>query len=191
MSPVTIQSVNLSFDQFSDFCLRYQCFQSPSLFHGVLTAQLCTSNQSLRPYWVALFTQLLGLDHTVLSEEDQQLVLAWLDATQDQLSNSHYDFMPLLPDEIYELEARFEALIRWVQGFSKAFRAADIPPQRLSQEAQEGLEDLQRLMTLANTPLLDSEDNEKDMLQWVEFVRLLALMLYTELNPAQPRVMNS
>lgn len=189
MQATPVEVSGPTFDQLADLCLRYGCFQSPSLFHGVLTAQLCASQSPLRTHWVALLSQLLGTEVAAMSAQDQQLALEWLDATQDQLGSSQLDFEPLLPDDLYELEERFSALIKWIQGFTKAFQAAKVEAKQLSQEAQEGLEDLQRILAAAGEQVFDGEDNEKDMMELVEFVRLLALMLFTELHPEAPQVM--
>lgn len=182
------QTPLIEFDELSDLCLRHRCFQSPSLFHGVLAGQLCGQERFPREHWLVLFSQLLGNESTQLEGEDKDLALGLLDQTLEQLSASGLDFEPLLPDELYELEERFVSLVKWTQGFLKSLTAAKLDERELSTEAQEGLQDLERLVALDKENLPADENNEKDLTAITEFVRMVAMLLYTELHPGSPQV---
>lgn len=188
MSSEKAQVPIVDFDELADLCLRHRCFQSPSLFHGVLAGQLCGQERFPREQWLVLFAQLLGDETTQLEGLDKKLALQLLDQTLEQLSASGLDFEPLLPDELYELEERFEALLKWTQGFLKSLTAAKLEVTELSAEAQEGLQDLERLVALNKENLPADEDNEKDLTAITEFVRMVIMLLYTELHPGQPQV---
>ncbi len=181
-------SQRLNFDQLADLCLSQRCFQSPALFHGVLTGQLCGNQGLSKDQWLALFTQLLGDPPPALNEEQQQLAFTLLEETQTTLGSPQLDFELMLPDELYELEERFSALIKWIQGFSKSLKAAGVEIASLSAEAQEGLQDLQAIEAGGQPPLGSSEDNEKDLTALIEFVRMLAMMIYLEMHPGRPQV---
>lgn len=178
----------IDFDELADLCLRHRCFQSPSLFHGVLAGQLCGQERLSRDHWLILFSQLLGSETTQLEGEDKQLALRLLDQTLEQLSAGGLDFEPLLPDELYELEERFIALVKWTQGFLKSLKSAKLEELELSAEAREGLDDLERLVKLDKENLPADENNEKDLTAIGEFVRMVAMLLYTELHPGLPQV---
>lgn len=188
MSSKQAQSPLINFDELADLCLRHRCFQSPSLFHGVLAGQLCGQERFPREQWLVLFAQLLGDEAAELKGVDKQLALALFDQTLEQLSASSLDFEPLLPDELYELEERFESLVKWAQGFLKSLKAANLEARELSTEAKEGLQDLERLVALNKENLPPDEDNEKDLTAIAEFVRMVIMLLYTELHPGQPQV---
>lgn len=188
MSSKQAQMPLIEFDELADLCLRHRCFQSPSLFHGVLAGQLCGQERFPRDQWLVLFAQLLGNESTQLEGEDKQLALSLLDQTLEQLSAGGLDFEPLLPDELYEIEERFMALVKWTQGFLKSLKAANLEERELSTEAQEGLQDLERLIALNKENLPDDENNEKDLMAIAEFVRMVAMLLYTELHPGLPQV---
>ncbi|GLR64866.1 UPF0149 family protein [Marinospirillum insulare] len=188
MSTEKAQVGRVDFDELADLCLRHRCFQSPSLFHGVLAGQLCGQERFPREHWLVLFAQLLGNETTELEGKDKQLALQLLDQTLEELSASGLSFEPLLPDELYEIEERFEGLIKWTQGFLKSLKSAKLEESKLSKEAQEGLEDLERLVALDKENLPPNEDNEKDLTAIAEFVRMVIMLLYTELHPGQPQV---
>jgi uncharacterized protein YgfB (UPF0149 family) len=191
MSSDAAKNQVVDFDALADLCLRHRCFQSPSLFHGVLTGQLCGQQRLPREQWLLLFGQLLGSDQSVLEGDDRQLALDLLDQVLEALSAGSLDFEPLLPDDLYELEERFSALVKWIQGFLKSLKAADLENLELSEEAHEGLDDLQKIVTEAgNATLHADEDNEKDLIALQEFVRMVAMLVYTELHPGQPQVEN-
>lgn len=175
------------FETLADLCLKHRCFQSPSLFHGVLTGQLCGQDKLPRDQWLLLFGQLLG-EEVVLQEEDRQLALELLDQTLEQLGSGQMDFEPLLPDELYEVEERFAALIKWLQGFLKSLKATAADTSKLSQEASEGLSDLEKILAAGDVAPAASEENEKDLHELSEFVRLVAMMVYLERHPGRPQV---
>jgi uncharacterized protein YgfB (UPF0149 family) len=187
MSSDVEKNTAISFETLANFCLKHRCFQSPSLFHGVLTGQLCGQERLPREQWLALFAQLLG-EQTQLQDEDSKLALELLDQTLEQLGAGHLEFEPLLPDELYEVEERFSGLVKWVQGFLKSLKATDISNKELTAEAREGLQDLEKIVEMGDATPAATEDNEKDLIELTEFVRLLAMMLYLELHPGQPKV---
>ncbi|WP_114416771.1 UPF0149 family protein [Marinospirillum perlucidum] len=180
---------SVSFDSLADFCLKHRCFQSPSLFHGVLTGQLCGQERLPREQWLVLFAQLLG-EQTRLTPEDEKLALDLMDATLQQLVAGHLEFEPLLPDELYEVEERFSGLVKWIQGFLKSLKATGIKEKKLTAEAHEGLQDLEKIVEMGDAAPAATEDNEKDLTQLTEFVRLVAMMIYLEMHPGQPQVEN-
>jgi len=187
MSSDVEKNTAISFETLANFCLKHRCFQSPSLFHGVLTGKLCGQERLPREQWLALFAQLLG-EQTQLQDEDSKLALELLDQTLEQLGAGHLEFEPLLPDELYEVEERFSGLVKWVQGFLKSLKATDISNKELTAEAREGLQDLEKIVEMGDATPAATEDNEKDLIELTEFVRLLAMMLYLELHPGQPKV---
>lgn len=190
MSSETANNRSVDFEALADLCLRHRCFQSPSLFHGVLTGQLCGQERLPRDQWLLLFSQLLGQEQSVLQGDDRQLALDLLDQTLEELGSGGLVFEPLLPDELYELEERFAALVKWVQGFLKSLKAANLAEDALSAEAREGLDDLQKIIDAGATQLYADEDNEKDFTALAEFVRMVALLVYTERHPGRPQVEN-
>ena len=187
MSSDSEKTFSLSFEALADLCLKHRCFQSPSLFHGVLTGQLCATERLPREQWLLLFGQLLGQE-AALQGEERQLALELLDQTLEQLGSGQMNFEPLLPDDLYELEERFAALIKWLQGFLKSVKAAGLEPETLSEEAREGLEDLGSILAVGDQKPMTSEENEKDLYELTEFVRLVAMLVYTERHPGKPRV---
>lgn len=181
-------SLLIDFDALADLCLKHRCFQSPSLFHGVLVGQLCGQERLARDHWLLLLSQLLGSEAAPLENTDKLLALGLLDQALETLSAGGLDFEPLLPDELYELEERFVALVQWVQGFLKSLKSVNLAERELSAEAQEGLEDLQRLVELGKEQLQADEGNEKDLMAITEFVRMVIMLIYTELHPGKPQV---
>lgn len=188
MSTSSKTQPQVDFEELADLCLRHRCFQAPSLFHGVLAGQLCGQERLAREHWLLLFSQMLGLEDGTLAGADEITALQLLDQTLEELSSGGLGFEPLLPDDLYELEERFNALVKWTQGFLKSLTASQVTSSRLSKDASDSLEDLQRLVNLGSQDLPASEHNEKDLTAITEFVRMAAMLIYTELHPGMPQV---
>lgn len=176
------------FESLANLCLNHRCFQSPALFHGVLVGQLSSQQGLKRSAWLLLFSQLLNPEGATLSDAEEELALEIYDLCLEELTSGGIEFSLLMPSDTYELESRFTALTAWVQGYLKALKANKIDQVKLSSEAEEGLDNLAELAKIDARNLEENEDNEKDFTQVEEFTRLVALMVYTELNPSQPQV---
>ena len=122
------------------------------------------------------------------------------------LTDAELQFQPFLPDDEEALAERTEALRAWCQGFLSGFGEAharsDKPVSELPENAQESLNDMMAIAQasvgdegfddedddddasglLVAPPSIDaaSEDDERDYVEVVEYLRLAALTVFTD-----------
>lgn len=99
--------------------------------------------------------------------------------TLKQLSDTEYGFDLLLPDESADLGDRIDSLGVWCRGFLGGFGLGGNTAPKLSEDAQEALEDLARIAQ-AELSFEEGEDDENALVEIIEFVRVAALLLHSE-----------
>ena len=109
---------------------------------------------------------------------DAELV-QWLDqlfeATLTELEEfSDFQFRILMPDDDASIDARSQALKSFCAGF-----LSDLGSYHFDEEVTEALTDLERIAALREE-VGESEENESDLFEIVEFVRVSVLFIFTE-----------
>jgi hypothetical protein len=99
--------------------------------------------------------------------------------TRQQFLADGFNLLMLLPDDDVDIGERAGSLGRWCLGFLTGFGAAR---GKLSGDGRETLEDLEKISQIDDEGLEADEDSEQDMMQLVEYVRMAAIMLYTEVH---------
>lgn len=101
-----------------------------------------------------------------------------------QLDDSDLGFEPLLPADDRPLPERADALVDWCRGFLGGFGlGGSAALSRLSEEAQEILRDLAAIGASA-LELGEESDDEDALIEVHEFVRMGAMLLFSEVNAA-------
>lgn len=120
------------------------------------------------------------------SADDLALLKRLARQCESELSDAELGFEPLLPEDDRPLTERTDALVNWCRGFLGGFGLAGTAAHAsLSEEAQEILRDFATIA--ASSFDFDNEDEDEDALIEVqEFVRVGALLLYTECNRRDP-----
>jgi len=156
---------------------------SPSELHGLLSGHLAAGAR-LKPEML-LQTACELLDLESLSQESSKQTLANLyAATADALESLDLDFEMLLPDDENEISQRADALGRWCQSFLGGFGLyGKHTDASLSSEAKETLNDLGQIAQIS-IELEELDENESDLMEVQEYVRMAVLMLFTECNKA-------
>ena len=122
---------------------------------------------------------------TVASAPDQALLDRLATQTREELADPELGFEPLLPADDRPLPERAEALVEWCRGFLGGFGLAGADSHgKLSDEAQEILRDLS---TIAGSAFEFGEEGEDEdaLIEVHEFVRVGAMLLYTECQGAR------
>jgi len=98
----------------------------------------------------------------------------------DSLQDTELGFQPLLPDDEVPVADRTLALGQWCGGFLAGFGLAGrFQEADLSEDLRELLTDLGKIASL-DEDIPDDEDNETDLVEIVEYVRMSALLIFTE-----------
>ncbi|RKZ93041.1 MAG: hypothetical protein DRR19_02375 [Candidatus Parabeggiatoa sp. nov. 1] len=147
--------------------------------HGLLCGLLCTS-QAIEDD--VLFKHVLGetaVEDGLATECQQQL---WLvkNYTLEQLNSPNCEFMPLLPADDILLPERVQALGGWCEGFLYSLGLAEVKTEVLPDNAREFINDLVSISRIAPTD--ESEKNEQDYMQVIEYIKVGVMDLYEELT---------
>jgi hypothetical protein len=97
-----------------------------------------------------------------------------------ELDDPEMGFNLLLPEDDAGIAKRGQGLYTWCQGFLSGFGVTGrYQDSELSEEVREVLTDLAKISAL-DLEVPDSDENERDLLEIIEYVRMSAMMIYLE-----------
>jgi uncharacterized protein YgfB (UPF0149 family) len=176
------------FEDLADAFLELKVQQEPSEVHGVLTGMLIQVASKGLDDWLALL-EMIDMDISLLDDRAKSIMQEIYQGTRDGLASDEYDFQLLMPADDYDLGERANALALWAGGFITGYGMAAEHKRNLSSELVELLNHLHAISEL-DDQLSESEENEKDLYELYEYVRLGVLMLKqhhtAEQEEAQP-----
>jgi len=106
-----------------------------------------------------------------------------LNATKAQLSDENLGFSLWLPNDEEMLEDRTMALSQWCSGFLAGLGSSgDDILKAMSDEANDGLKDLQQISTADVADTSESEEDEIAFAEIVEYIRIVILMIRQDLR---------
>ncbi len=150
-----------------------------SELHGLLVGYLCAVKDSSTPQQrKAIFESWLDARQPatilVLLEE---IYLASLDSL-DEFAD--FDFRLMIPSDDESISSRAAAIALWCSGFLSGFgetgRQLDADD---ASDVKEALQDIGRIAGMTSE-VPEAEDNEADLTQIVEFVRISTLLIFAE-----------
>ncbi len=175
------------FAQISDLFLRNGCLHAPAELHGDLCGQLCAGQTPDLDTWLRQAMQFMEVSQ--LDSDDSKVELAeLLEQTETGIKDQDLGFKLLIADEDFSLNERMQTLLEWCEGFLSALVDNEhFKEGKLSQELKDALKDLEQIAEM-DEPLDEDEQNEQDLFAVSEYVRMTAMMLYTECNPSAPQL---
>jgi|TARA_B110000908_G_C10204907_1_gene427223 uncharacterized protein YgfB (UPF0149 family) len=158
----------------------------PAEFHGLIVAHAALVDPARKT-----LSQQAVADWLALEGVNQDLMLKTAALHQAALESleefSDFDLTLLLPDDSAPMDERFSELTCWCSGFlhglGLAQHAADILAQ---DDIREMLEDLAAIAR-SLAPVPESEDNESDFMEILEYIRVVVLSIATESERCQSR----
>lgn len=176
-----------SHDELEAYLRQARLGLSASELHGALCGYLSRGGEPERKLWL----QRVMADPEVGDVERDGLVDDLYVVTTGQLESPDFGFDLLLPDADAPLVARADGLLDWCRGFLGGFGLAVAGEAPLSDESRDALGDLSRIA--ASELSYDDPDGDEEALEEVaEFVRVAALLLYSDcvLGPRHRRSLN-
>jgi hypothetical protein len=171
----------LGHDELDQIVAHLQLSIPASELHGSLCGFLAASG---RPAKRSVLSA-LHLEAGATSDADQLMLDQLVQQSEQELGDPELGFEPLLPADDRPLSERADALVDWCRGFLGGFGLGGPDAHsRLSEEAREILTDIG---TIASSSLdFGSEEEDEDALIEVhEFVRMGAMLLFTECHLSQ------
>ncbi|ALO34164.1 hypothetical protein CMT41_05020 [Colwellia sp. MT41] len=150
-----------------------------SEIHGVLTGLVCAGfefeNQGYMVMLNDLFNDGDSFPKAVKIALKQMYSELWTSILDDT-----YSFNLLLPDDDDSMAERGHALSMWVQGFNLGFGLEQKDTPVVSAEVKEVLTDFSEIANLSDE-MDEDEDTEQAYFEISEYVRISALLCFSEL----------
>lgn len=164
-----------------------QCHASE--IHGVLTGLVCAGytfeEQGYMAMLIDLFSNGEGFPAAVQATIKQMYSELWTD-----ILDEGYAFQLMLPDDDDSIVERGHALGSWVQGFNLGFGLQQKNNPVTSSEVKEVLADFAEIANLSDE-MEEDEDTEQAYFEISEYVRISALLCFTELGSSPVTVNNN
>ncbi|GAW94731.1 MULTISPECIES: UPF0149 family protein [Colwellia] len=150
-----------------------------SEIHGVLTGLVCAGFEFENQGYMAMLNDLFNdgdsFPKAVKIALKQMYSELWTSILDDT-----YSFNLLLPDDDDSMAERGHALSMWVQGFNLGFGLEQKDTPVVSAEVKEVLTDFSEIANLSDE-MDEDEDTEQAYFEISEYVRISALLCFSEL----------
>lgn len=176
----------LDFELLADVMKEEETFASPAELHGQLCGYLASGVSLPLEDWLTMVVEFCDLDGWK-DEASREAMVELYQATLTLLDNGEYALEPVIADEDAPLRERGTTLSQWCHGFLAGFGLSG-KRDNLSEDTRQVLQDFANLSAMKGEmeQLEDNNDNEADLTELVEYVRLSAMMLYSEHHPVNP-----
>lgn len=169
------------YDRYAELCNDLAAVGHPAELHGHLVGRLAAGTRLDHASWLRVAQELLD-GRAGLAEPGKVMLIQLHDATLAQLTDSGFEITLLLPEDEAPIALRSQALGQWCNGFLGGFGLVERETE-LSEEANGVLHDFAAIAQI-QAEAEDSEANESDYMEVMEYVRMATLMLFSECQPA-------
>lgn len=178
----------LDFDLIADVFVTESITASPSELHGQLCGYLASGVTLPLEDWLSMVVEFCDIGGWK-EEASRAVIVELYTATLTLFQNGEFALVPSISDDDAELCERGVTLAQWAHGFLAGYGLSG-QKKDLSDETKQILRDFANIsgMQAEMRALEDNNDNEADLTELVEYVRLSAMMLYTEHHDINPDV---
>jgi uncharacterized protein YgfB (UPF0149 family) len=167
------------FEHFCDELSRASVDLHPSELHGMVVGYLCavkdSSNAGQRR---SLFE--VWMDGQATSSLVNILEEAFKHSLESLGEYADFDFTLIIPEDDEEISERAKAVALWCSGFLSGFGESGLQlDAAAASDAREALQDMGRIAAMSEE-VTDGEENESDLTEIVEFIRISVLLVFAE-----------
>lgn len=188
MSEHTPKSSKLDFSSAQAVITTENIQSHASEIHGVLTGLVCAGFTFEEQSYIVMLNDLFNngdpFPDAVKAIIKQIYSELWADILDDD-----YAFQLMLPDDDDSIIERANGLSNWVQGFNLGFGLQQKNNPVTSSEVKEVLTDFAEIANLSDE-MEEDEDTEQAYFEISEYVRISALLCFTELGSSPTTVDN-
>ena len=188
MSEDSSKTSNLDFSSIQAIITTENVQSHVSEVHGVLTGLICAGYSFEEQNYIDLLNDILingeGFPNAVKTAIKQMYSELWSGILDDA-----YSFQLMLPDDDDSIVERGHALGKWVQGFNLGFGLQQKNSPVTSSEVKEVLTDFSEIANLSDE-MEEDEDTEQAYFEISEYVRISALLCFSELGSSPAPIDN-
>ncbi len=149
---------------------------------GLLSAQWKTNPNP----WIEYVLGSCDPENAYVKETTGELGSLWNSALAS-LNDPEFGFQPLLPVDESPLQQRTQAMSEWCLGFVEGLRLGGAQnPESMDGEAGEIVRDISEIAKAGRFHVEDSDENEADFAELVEYLRAGVLLVYAALHDESP-----
>lgn len=175
---------SIGYDELDDVVVQLRLSIPASELHGSLCGLLAASGRPGRRSVLSVLHLEAGSDS--VSEHDMDALDQLARQSEQELADPELGFEPLLPADDRPLAERADALVDWCRGFLGGFGLGGTDAHgKLSDEGREILGDLSAIAS-ASLDFGSEEEDEDALVEVHEFVRMGAMLLFTECHIPNP-----
>ncbi len=164
---------------FAKHLMENNVIATPSELHGHASGMIAVNNDIGVKEWTVLILE----DYCFEGSDSIKLApvfKALFDYAKDKLAVDNYTFNPLLPDDDDPLSDRLEALSSWCSSFLTGLAFAGLEADvNMHEDVHEFIVDLEKISKV-DTFAEDSQGEEADYIELVEYVKAGAILVYQE-----------
>ncbi|GAB4302278.1 MAG: hypothetical protein Kow0083_13710 [Methylophaga sp.] len=154
---------------------------------GALCGLLCMDAMADRTTW---YTQLFEDFHP--GEDEKQDLIHLFDTTIQSLNSLDFDFEIELPNDDAPLASRLSAMADWCQGLVYGLGTSGMSNEtELSDDCREFVTDVIKISQVNFDEIQESEEENANFEELVEYLRMGLFLLYDELQPEDPTQENN
>lgn len=170
----------LDFDLIADVFVTESISASPAELHGQLCGYLASGVGLPLDDWLTMVAEFCDIEGWK-EDASRAAIVELYQSTIALFQNGEYALVPCMSDDDAPLSERGTTLSQWAHGFLAGYGLSGHKPN-LSDDAKQVLQDFANIsaMQADMADLEDNNDNEADLTELVEYVRLSAMMLYSE-----------
>lgn len=178
----------LDFDLMADVFVTEGITASPAELHGQLCGYLASGVTLLLEDWLAMVVEFCDIE-SWKEEASRAAIVELYTATLTLYQNGDYALVPCMADDDADLADRGVTLSQWAHGFLAGYGLSG-QKNDLSEETKQILRDFANIsgMQAEMRTLEDSNENEEDLMELVEYARVSAMIMYSEHHDINPDV---
>ncbi|MBT4163043.1 MAG: UPF0149 family protein [Gammaproteobacteria bacterium] len=155
-----------------------------SELHGLLVGYACGAKEGQRVQREALYSDWLGGD--VPAELFKRLESAYTGTLESLDEYADFGFRLMMPEDSQPIHERVKSLALWCSGFLSGLGESGRRIDLAGEDVGEILGDLGRVAAMTDH-ISEGEENEEDLAEIEEFVRVGVLLVFSEKDSASGR----
>ncbi len=178
----------LDFDLIADVFVAESIAASPAELHGQLCGYLASGVTLLLEDWLSMVVNFCDIEGWK-NDSSRAVIVELYTATLTLFQNGEYALVPSISDEDADLCERGVTLSQWAHGFLAGYGLSG-QKNTLSDETKQILRDFANIsaMQAEMEAMENNNDNEMDLTELVEYVRLSSMMMYSEHHDVNPNI---